>query len=282
MDLEGDINIQSVTEDLGKPGGYQKLISEWSKATGGICLGSDLSLSCHAPALFIASCSWESSIHALFRLSWSKNFHMFTHRCWDLHTGMGHLDIQGDSPTSHQATMPVSVSGGFKTMLGYLCEGFHVRYASGWPLCLSIPCYNSYASRSQRAPEMSPPSHSSSLLSRISHSHGCFQLFAVVHVLPSPGAFSSGLGAHPEASSPTSFLDSPHFAKLLGAVLNVQLVDEFQGVCELFSCVVSHIRALWGLFSLLKVPLLLHSRPPALPEHTHVTLGTLFPELCRY
>lgn len=147
MDLGGDINIQSVTEDLGKPGVYQKLIPEWSKVTGGICLGSDPFLLCHAPAHFIAPCSWESSIHILFWLSWSKNFHIFTLRCWDLHTGMGHLDIQGDSSTSHQATMPVSVSRGFKTMLGYLCEGFHVRYASGWPLCLSIPRYNSDASR---------------------------------------------------------------------------------------------------------------------------------------
>lgn len=51
----GDTNIQSITEDLGKPGGYQPLIAEQREATGGICTGDDPSLLCLAPARFTAS-----------------------------------------------------------------------------------------------------------------------------------------------------------------------------------------------------------------------------------
>lgn len=71
------------------------------------------------------------------------------------------------------------------------------------------------------------------LLSHGSHSRGCFYLFTLI--LPSPGSSSSVLNAHLEASSPTSFLDSPHFAKLLRAILNAWYMDEFQEVEELFS-----------------------------------------------
>lgn len=61
-------------------------------------------------------------------------------------------------------------------------------------------------------------------------------LFLPLHpILPSPGTSSSVLSAHLEASSPISFLDSPHFAKLLRVILNAWCMDEFQKVGELFS-----------------------------------------------
>lgn len=63
----------------------------------------------------------------------------------------------------------------------------------------------------------------------------CFYLITLIHILPSPGTSSSVFNAHLEASRPTSFLDFPHFAKLLGAILNARSMDEFQEVGELFS-----------------------------------------------
>lgn len=65
--------MQPITEDLGKPSLYQKLIPEQSEVTGGVCIGDGPPLLYLASAHIVASCSWESSIHSPFWLGWSKN-----------------------------------------------------------------------------------------------------------------------------------------------------------------------------------------------------------------
>lgn len=119
-------------------------------------------------------------------------------------------------------------------MLGYLCKGFRVRsYVSGWP---SAPPYHVPTATlldSNMLLQMLLPAPSSLLSYIPSCSHDCFYRFTCFHALPSPCL--PQVSAHLETSTPTSFLDSPNFAKLPGAILNVWSVDKFQEVHKLLS-----------------------------------------------
>lgn len=109
--------------------------------------------------------------------------------------------------------------------------------------------------------------------------HGRSYLFTAAHTSSSPQTSSSALSAHPGASGSASLLDCPHLSKLVGAMLNVWSVNEFQDICWLLfappppnmPCSFSYPSLFGGRTHCPEESFFLHSSPRASLQHTHVT-----------
>lgn len=157
-EYSGDTNMQPARGDLGKPRVSQKFIPEQSEATQGVCINDDLSLLCLVPTHIIASCSWESSIHAPFWLGWYKNtcslwgaglytqvLAVWAHRVIPPPPWLGLCLLNGSPFHCHVPVMRLPHTPRFLTDLKQhwiICVRVSVLdiMCSGWPLCFSLPC----------------------------------------------------------------------------------------------------------------------------------------------
>lgn len=239
------------------------------------------------PAHTVASCSWESGIYSPCWRSWSKNtcslagarpctqvWAVWTHRVIPPPPGL-RLCLLNGSRSTHEAASHTSVSNRLEAASDYACEGSRVSYfVSGGPSAPPHHVNTSYTLRFERAPANAPfpaplpwPAH------------GRSYLFTAAHTSSSPQTSSSALSAHPGASGSASLLDCPHLPKLVGAMLSVWSVNEFQDICWLLfaplhppTChVLSHIPASLGAALTAQKSLSSSTQVPRPHSNTHVS-----------